>query len=510
MWFRTVISGLAAISLLWSVSALGSDEPPVAKIAQGRLVGVRTGEVEKFLNVPFAAAPVGPLRWRAPQAPGAWSGVRSATDFGPACPQMVRPAVVAGGVADRQSEDCLQLNIWRPVGAKKLPVMVWIHGGAHVIGSGTFPAFEGSAFARQGVILVTINYRLGPLGYFAHPSLTKGAPSNEALANYGLMDQISAIRWVQKNIKAFGGDPRQVTLFGESAGAISLTTILSQPKLKGLFARAIIQSSIPFFDPTPLAKQEALGRALTERAGAGPDATAEVLRALPVDGLIRASNVREVGSMSGPVLDGKLVREAPWRVLNRAEPNDVPLLIGSNSNEASVILGMGIPSEMAYQYLGQDLAAGKKAYGAGISDIELRRQVLGDAWFGAPSRWLAEKTSGGAPSYLYYFDYVAAGHRKDSAGAGHGSEIPYLFGTMDFFESQRNAVTDEDRIFAKAISACWVAFAKGGTPTCPLAPRWPRYVATKDELVRLSTETEIVAGFRKEQFDYLLKVHFSK
>ncbi|ODU78380.1 MAG: hypothetical protein ABT10_22840 [Novosphingobium sp. SCN 63-17] len=498
---------LAATGLLGSASAFAADAEPTVKLAQGRLVGAREAGVERFLDIPFAAAPTGALRWRPPQAPLRWRGVRDATSPGPACPQTVRPALVAGGVADRQSEDCLQLNIWRPAGASRLPVMVWVHGGAHVIGSGTFPAFDGIGFARQGVILVTINYRLGALGYFAHPALTAEASPGEALANYGLMDQIAALRWVQRNIAAFGGDPRKVTLFGESAGAISVTTILAQPAAKGLFARAIVQSGVNLFDPRPLAAEETLCRALAVRAGAGADASASALRALPVASVVAASEARGQGAMAGPVLDGRMVRESPWRTLMRSEPIDVPLLIGANSNEASVILAMGVPPATALTYLGSDQAAGRKAYGAGLPETELARQVLGDAWFVAPARWLAARTARGAPSYLYHFDYVATARRDRAKGAGHGSEIPYLFGTLDYFASLAGPIDDEDRQFGTSLSACWVAFAKGGAPACPLITDWPRYTETDDALALLRPRSAVAVGFRKPQLDHLLEVH---
>lgn len=500
---------LAAAVLLGSApAALAADTAPAVKLAQGRLAGASEAGIERFFNIPFAAAPVGPLRWRAPQAAPRWTGVRGASSLGPACPQTVRPALVAGGVADHQSEDCLQLNIWRPVGAKKLPVMVWIHGGAHVIGSGTFPAFDGTAFARQGVILVTINYRLGALGYFAHPALTNDAPRGEAIANYGLMDQLAALRWVQKNIAAFGGDSRQVTLFGESAGAIGVTTILAQPEAKGLFARAIVQSGVGLLDPRPLAEQESLGAALAVRAGASVGASPAELRALPAAALVTAGEVRSPGAMTGPILDGKLIREAPWRTLARSEPVDVPLLVGANSNEASVILGMGVPPAAALAYLGADQAAGRAAYGVSLADDELARQILGDAWFVAPARWLAARTAGGAPSYLYHFDYVAAARRDRAKGAGHGSEIPYLFGTLDYFASLAGPVNDEDHRFGGGMSACWVSFAKTGVPRCALVPDWPRYSEANDRLAHFAPRSGAVAGFRKTQIDHLLKVHF--
>ncbi len=499
---------LSVATLPGSAPVAAADVAPATTIAQGRMAGARDAGVERFLNIPFAAPPIGAFRWRAPQAPPRWDGVRDASKPGPACPQTVRPALVAGGVAELQSEDCLQLNIWRPAGARKLPVMVWLHGGAHVIGSGTFPAFDGTAFARQGVVLVTINYRLGALGYFAHPALTAAKPHGEALANYGLMDQLAALRWVQRNIAAFGGDPEQVTLFGESAGAIGVMTILAQPEAKGLFARAILQSGVGLLDPRPLREQEALGAALTERAGAPPSASLDALRALRADALVAAGNARTPGAMTGPILDGELVREAPWRVFARGEPIDIPLLVGANSNEASVILAMGVPPAAALDYLGPDQAAGRAAYGAGLADDELARQVLGDAWFVAPARWLAARAAGGAPSYLYHFDYVAAARRDRAKGAAHGSEIPYLFGTLDYLASVAGAVDDEDRHFSEGIAACWVGFAKTGVPACALVRDWPRYDAASDRLAKFGPQSSVVAGFRKAQLDHLLKVHF--
>lgn len=503
-----IMAGLALLGDPAAAHAKG-EAAPTAKLAAGRLAGASDGEVERFLNIPFAAAPVGALRWRAPQPVPRWRGVRDASQMGPACPQVIRPALVAGGVADRQSEDCLQLNIWRPKGARKLPVMVWIHGGAHVIGSGSFPAFDGTAFARQDVILVTINYRLGALGWFAHPALTAAAPKAEAFGNYGLMDQLAALRWVQANIDAFGGDPKQVTLFGESAGAIGVTALLANPEAKGLFARAIVQSGIALAEPRSLADEEALGSALAGRAGAASDASASDLRALPVEALVKAGETRSPGAMTGPFIDGRLVREAPWRSLARGEVNDVPLLVGANSNEASVILAMGVPPAMATGYLGPNAAGGRAAYGAGLDEIELARQVLGDAWFVAPARWLASQTSAGAPSYLYHFSYVASARRASAKGAAHGSEIPYLFGTLGYFASLAGPVSEEDRDFSAAISACWVAFAKGGAPECALARNWPRYDAASDRLALLGPEPAIVADFRKPQIDHLLRAYFS-
>jgi len=501
---------LAALAALMPLApALAAGAAPQVRIAQGTVAGASDASVEHFLDIPFAAAPVGELRWRAPQAPPRWTGIRDASHMGPACPQTVRPALVAGGVAGNQSEDCLQLNIWRPKGAKKLPVMVWIHGGAHVIGSGTFPAFDGTAFARQDVILVTINYRLGALGYFAHPALTEVAPPGEALGNYGLMDQLAALRWVKANIAAFGGDPKAVTLFGESAGAIGVTTLLTMPEAKGLFSRAIVQSGVALAEPPALGDEETRGAALAARAGAGPSATAADLRALPAASLVSAGEGQSGGAMIGPMRDGRLLREAPWRALARRETIDVPLLVGANSNEASVILAMGVPPAAALAYLGGDEGSGRAAYGPGLADDELARQILGDAWFVAPTRWLAGRTAGGSPSYLYHFSYVAEGRRASAKGAAHGSEIPYIFGTLDYFASLAGPVGDEDRRFGAAISACWVVFAKTGAPRCALVTEWPRYDPAGDKLALLSPEPAILPHFRKAQIDHLLAAFFA-
>ncbi|WP_277315285.1 carboxylesterase family protein [Sphingomonas sp. AOB5] len=499
-----------AAAALWlnPVPVHAADAAPLVTLTQGRLAGVGSNGVERFLDIPFAEAPVGNLRWRAPRPPRGWAGIRDASKLGPACPQPVRPAIVAGGIADHQSEDCLQLNVWRPAGARKLPVMLWLHGGANVIGSGTFPAFDGTALARQGVVVVTINYRLGALGYFAHPAVIAAAPRGEAVANYGLMDQLAALRWVQRNIAAFGGDPHQVTLFGESAGAIGVTTILAQPQAKGLFARAIVQSGIALFEPRPLARQAALDVDLATRAGAAAGGSMADLRRIPVAALVAAGKGGPAGAMTGPILDGMLVREAPWMTLARREVVDVPLLVGANGNEASVILAMGVPAASALGYIGRDQAAGRMAYGTGIADDELARQVLGDAWFVAPARWLAARTAGGASSYLYHFDYVATARRSTAKGAAHGSEIPYLFGTLDYFSSLAGPVSAEDQRFAGQVSACWIAFARTGTPRCALAPEWPRYSEAADQLALLTPDARIVSGFRRAQLDLILGAFF--
>lgn len=254
---RSWMRALAVTSVLaWSSSALAQ----TVRTAAGEVAGVTADGVAAWKGIPYAAPPTGPLRWAPPQPASAWRGVREAIAAGPACPQPDRGDGGGAGAPPAQSEDCLTLNVFAPAGAKNLPVMVWIHGGAFRLGYGGAPIYDGAAFAHQGVILVTINYRLGLLGFFAHPALAAAAKPGEPLGNYGLMDQVAALRWVQENIAAFGGDPRNVTAFGESAGGSSLVYLLANPATKGLFAKAIVESGGGLQRPGGLADAERRGR----------------------------------------------------------------------------------------------------------------------------------------------------------------------------------------------------------------------------------------------------------
>lgn len=500
---RFIAAMMSALAILANCTHPPSMLRTEITIAQGRLNGASRNGIERFLNIPFAAAPVADMRWRPPGAAPTRSGVRDATAFGPSCPQPVRPAIVAGGVADRQSEDCLQLNIWRPASATRLPVMVWLHGGAHVIGSGTFPAFDGSQLARDGVIVVTINYRLGALGYFAHPALTAEAAASETpIGNYGLMDQIAALEWVRANIAAFGGDPARVTVFGESAGAIDIVTLLTIPQAAGLFSSAIVQSGINLFEPNPLAQQEQLGLALASRAGVSVQANAGDLRQISTEALLAASAGRGAG-LTNPIIDGNLVRQAPWRAYAEGNATPLPLLIGANSNEASVVFALGVAPETAHEHAGADAAA-NTAYQLAVTDREFARQVLGDAWFVAPARWIAARASSRAPAYLYHFDYTPTAIRNTSPGAAHSAEVPFIFQSLDYLQTLGVPASQEDRNFAHAISACWTSFARMGRPVCALATNWSAYDANTDELTLFGAQSRTVRGFRKPQLDLIM------
>ena len=493
-----LLAALAAFSL-----AAAAHAGPTVRVAGGTIDGDQTGDIRVFRGIPFAAPPVGPLRWRPPQAPAAWTGARPAHEFGPACPQANRQDGLGGGVASNQSEDCLTLNVWAPANARGLPVMVWIHGGGHRIGSGSFPIYDGANLARQGVILVSINYRLGYLGYFAHPSLTAEAGPNGAVGNYGFMDQVAALEWVRDNIAAFGGDPGNVTAFGESAGGASLLYLITSPRSQGLFQRAIIQSGGGVQNGANLAQTEAAGQGIATRLGLPANASVAALRALPAADVVAIQGGLSGGLGFGPFIDGRLITEAPWRAFAAGHAADIPLIIGANSNEASVLTAMGAPANLD-TVAGGRLAAMRVAYGAPpLSDAEMLRQALGDAVFVAPARIVAAAAASGAPTYLYHFSYVPVVRRGRIPGAAHGSEIPFVFDSWDQIPFAARFVRDQDRQMIQTMQSCWVSFARTDRPACTGAPAWPAYSASTDSLMEFGEEVAVRTGFRRSQMQFI-------
>lgn len=458
----------------------------------GTLRGDDDGSLRIFKGIPYASPPVGSLRWEPPAEPTHWTGTRDATAFGAVCPQPARPDGRMASGNQKQSEDCLFANIWTFEGARNAPVMLWIHGGALRVGSGSASFYEGSDFARDGVILVTFNYRLGALGFFAHPALTKAAASDAPLANYGIMDQIAMLRWIKRNIAAFGGDPDNVTIFGESAGGSSVLTLLTVPSAKGLFAKAIVESGGGWQAGKTLADAEATGISLAKSAGLGPDATVAQLRALPPQKLFALPF--KIGGL-GPFVDGRLIKESVPTAFAAGHEADVPLIIGSNSYEASLsktfkiapaAIAARIPSAVRPLYPADAQAAADDAFT--------------DSVMGAPARWIAAEASSGAPSWLYHFSYVPTMRRGKVPGAAHGSEIPFVFGSWP--EVFRQFASPEDASMEKTMHACWVAFAKSGKPACG-NEAWPAYNAQTDTLMEFGTDMGTRAGFRKAQYDAL-------
>jgi para-nitrobenzyl esterase len=461
------------------------------RIDDGVLVGVVHENANVFRNIPYAAPPVGELRWAPPQPAQPWTADRMAIFPGPSCPQPMnadgRPN--SGGANGPTSEDCLQLNVYAPKAAKAAPVMVWIHGGGHRTGAGWI--YDGQNFARDGVVLVTINYRLGALGYLAHPALTRAA-GGQPTGNFGLMDQIAALKWVQRNIAAFGGDPKNVTVFGESAGGMSTLALLATPAAKGLYAKAIVESGAGWFRPSTLAEKEKEGAALLARAGAPANATAEDLRALP------AEKLAALDGDYGPFTDGRLMTETPSQALARGTFADVPLIIGSNSGEDSLMGPKPAGPEALARFLP---AAAKAAYAdeAAKGDDVLARAAFTDRIMGGPARWVAAEASGGAPSWLYYFSYVGARFRPTMTRAAHAAEIQYVFEYWGR-RTPMSVVSDEDKAMASLMHACWVSFAKTSAPKCGTAA-WPAYAPARDQLMEFGASSGMRTHFRKVQLD---------
>lgn len=454
------------------VSTQAASGPPTARVEGGTVVGETADGLNTFKGIPYAAAPVGALRWEPPKPVIAWSGERQATAFGASCSQTQRLGREAS-----TSEDCLFLNVWAPAKAKNAPVMVWIHGGSNLNGSGSI--YNGAAFARDGIVTVTINYRMGALGFFAHPALTRAASATDPLANYGLMDQTAALEWVRKNIKAFGGDPKRVTVFGESAGAIDIYALLGLKSSRGLFNQAILESNITWGDSQPLAKAEQDGKALAMRAGAPETATLADLRAIPADKLVAAA-----AGAQFPMVDGRFMTETSLQAVARGHTMDIPTIVGTNSFEASL-----------------------------IARTEKDPRKLTDwtnAQAGAPARFIAAKSASGEPSWLYFFSYVASERRATAPGAAHATEIAYVFGgemrpagapPPAGALATAPARSDEDRAMATLMHSCWVAFAKTGAPKCASGPAWPKFDPKNQQLMEFGSPSGVRTDFRKAELD---------
>ncbi|MDH5834623.1 carboxylesterase/lipase family protein [Luteimonas kalidii] len=477
---------LVAAALLCAAHAFAADAPLVDAPA-GALRGEALDGVNAFRGVPYAQPPVGPQRWRPPVVAARWDGVRDATRFGPACHQPPpRPgSIYSPAEALPTSEDCLSLNVWAPADAQGAPVFVWIHGGSLVAGSGREPMYDGEALARQGVVMVTINYRLGVLGWLAHPDLS--AESGDGVSgNYGLLDQVEALRWIQRNITAFGGDPGNVTIAGESAGALSVMYLLAAPPARGLFHRAIAQSA--YMISTPALRESVHGTPSAEEAGV------ELSRKLEVRGLprLRAMDAQALtvqAALAGyfplGVVDGKVLPAQLVEVFDRGQQAPVPILAGFNDGEIrSLRFLLPPPPADAATYE----ATIRAAYGE-LADEMLRRYPSADldeamlastrdAMYGWTAERLVRSQSAlGQPSYLYYFDhgYPAA----DAAGlhAFHAAEIPYALGTGAGTPPNWPVPPDtgDERALAAAMQGYWTAFARSGTPVADGAPDWPAY-----------------------------------
>ena len=501
---------LASLMLLLSCGALSIALPsvaaePVVATRAGTVEGRREAGIEVFRGLPFAAPPVGGLRWREPQAVQAWTGTRRADAHAASCVQLPGIPESAGGTAGPLSEDCLYLNVWTPgTGvADKRPVMVWIHGGALVYGSGNIALYDGAALARRGVVVVAINYRMGPLGFFSHPAIDgdrAGAP-----ANYGLLDQLAALRWVRDNIAAFGGDPGNVTIFGESAGAQSVLALYASPLAKGLFHRGIAQS--PYGIPGHArAKARETGIRVAAAVGAdGADATAAQLRAIPAERFFETA--REVPSLAPGFIIGDAALPRPiLEAFQRGRQARLPLVIGSNSNEATVATAFGVdPAGLVAK-----LRAGKyllKPLYPGVDDeAQLGRETVRDVVFTSFARRIASLHSKAAPTWRYYFSRVQQGLRAQAPGVAHGGEVPFVLDTGTGCGCLEVAFTDADTAYSREVGDYWLALAKSGAPRVAGQPDWPRDGARASRVMEFGERPVAREDFMKTRLDVFIGV----
>ena len=459
----------------------------------GALSGMHEGGISVYKGVPFAAPPIGELRWRPPVHVAPWTGPRKADAFAPACVQV--GVSMPGETPPAVSEDCLYLNIWTPAKAipaqEHLPVIVWIYGGGYNNGSASMPLYWGDQLARKGVIVVTIAYRLGPLGFLAHPELTRES-AHKSSGNYGLMDQIAALEWIQRNIANFGGDAKNVTIAGQSAGAMSVSMLMASPQAKGLFQRAIGESG-GLFEPLQLAPKYLLANAEQDGqkyAASLGAASIQDLRRLPAEALFKGS----AGDVSHPVIDPYVLPAAPYEAFASGQQNDVPLLLGSNAEEARSLVDVShmkaatFDSDLEHSW--GPLPAPLVAAYPHTTDAEAQQARLGlerDLRFGWDMWAWARLQAGTGKSPVYYYSFrqqppFPVGSVYAGWGASHYAELWYVFDHLDQVPWRWSVA---DRKVAEEISSYWINFAKSGNPNGPGLPQWPAFTNADSKVLYL-------------------------
>jgi para-nitrobenzyl esterase len=472
---------------------------PFALTREGQMLGAVEGEIASFKGLAYAAAPVGALRWQAPQAPDESSEMRTAYDYGPACLQPATP---------RASEDCLTLNVFRPFGVDgPLPVMVFVHGGSFTTGTASDPLFDGARLVQAGVIVVTLNYRLGALGWLVHPAFAQvgissgiNSGSDGPIGNFGLMDQIAALGWVHDNIVAFGGDPNNVTLFGAGTGALSVALLMLCEPSRGLFQKAILQSVPAREHLQSQQAAQALGQQLLEAMGRGGKETdpraADARRLVAAEKLLLAKSPRGFG----PTVDGHLVESDVADGFRAGRESQIPLIIGSNDDETSFIDEPALKEELALA--GGPIDDLRKLYpDVARKPSGLAAQLYTDRVFTEPVRMLARAHAAtGAPTFRYRFAYVSEAQRSSDDG-GHGRELQFIFGVEGV--PGAGVLTRRDREVADRLRTYWTNFAKTGDPNGPGLPHWDAS-ANGDKLLLISNEsTASVADPWSERLDRL-------
>lgn len=501
---------------LYTVALAASADIQAVRVDGGLVSGLDENGIRVYRGIPFAAPPVGELRWKEPQPVAAWEGVRDCSAFGPICPQTPYPAMSMYVQPELpQSEDCLYLNVWTAAeAADRLPVMVWIHGGGLTRGAGSLPNYDGAVLAQKGVVLVTFNYRLNVFGFLAHPALTAESPHHSS-GNYGVLDQIAALEWVQRNIGRFGGDPQNVTIFGESAGSWSVNFLMASPLAKGLFHRAIGQSGSAFAANPSLSTPsggspaaETGGLALAKAANAAGLAD---LRALGASEVLRAYDRLPENTALHPTanVDGYVLRDTVLNLFRSGKFNRVPVIVGSNADEMTSLTDpSAVPStkEELDAWVAKEFGAAAAEYytyypaagPSGVRDSYLA--ALRDRWFTLGMRtWAQLNAAQGSPSYLYQFTKQPPVKGQAFFRAFHASEVAYVFGNLD---PERAAYGDADRALAETLASYWVNFASSGDPNGAGLPRWEPYEPNGESYLAIGDLPSGQSHLLKEALDF--------
>lgn len=489
----------------------------IIQLQSGPIRATVEGDMHIFLGIPYAAPPVGDLRWQPPQKVAAWTEVRDSRDFGPSCPQ---PRQQTGG---KYSEDCLYLNVWTPAkkSGQNLPVMVWIHGGAFNFGSASQAEYDGRNLAKKGVVVVTINYRLGPLGFLVHPFLS-GESKQETSGNYGLLDQIAALGWVQNNIAAFGGNPEKVTIFGQSAGSRSVNLLMISPLAAGLFHRSIAQSGGPiigseYLNPNfngSVMNVSKMGERLAARLGCdkAPDVPA-ALRAKSAEEIITAADCSTgvfdyEGLFFAPVFDGRVLPENPLRAFEAGRQHDVPIIVGSTANEGTLYLdGVTDLSVEKYQSFLKARFAGEIPKALDMFPVREATdvasaidRVLTVGANAEPARLVAQSMERkNIPAYLYQFTRQPGTKLARKLGVHHGVDLAYIFGNM----AKSDGYDGTDLELSGNMMAYWVNFAKTGNPNGEGLPVWPAYKSQSDINLEFAGTIRIRTNLYKNECDFI-------
>lgn len=494
-------------------SAAAATDPLVVTTDKGAVAGTSLGKTRSFVGIPYAAPPVGPLRWKSPQPAAAWATPRDAKTLGSQCPQF---GLFTGKWDDDTNEDCLTLNVWTPTGATQRPVMVWIHGGGFTAGSGDLSGYDGQKLSEVGdVVVVTLNYRLGVLGYLAHAALSAEDPAHPGSGNYGIEDQRAALQWVKTNIAAFGGDPANVMIFGESAGAESVFTHMVSPGSAGLFQRALAESGYLLAMPTLTAAQ-AQGDKLATQVGCTDAASVlTCLRALDPQMLSSALFHPALGKLDpnwAPVIGTDVLPDNPLASMRAGTVAKVPFIVGTLENEANLGYAVStfpddksvhdafaamVPADRLDALIAQYPVA---AFPTRKDAVE---QASTDSAFACPSRRVARyAATAGVPTRLYRFQHAIENAPIAGLGAFHGSEIPFVFGNPYVESTIRFDVSDDERPLSAAVMGYWTRFATTGDPNGGGGPAWPAYDAAGDMALVLDTTIVAQTGLTSGRCDF--------